>query len=195
MDAPPCDAGGLLTALDPASVVHALAWLGARDLAAFGAASRAARDLANDDVLWRAYAARNFPGRVASGVAPTEGCWRLEAYVLKRAQAYQRAYAQGRAGRIVSAELPAIDRVSIFDSGAAAAARLARRIEPVAPVAGLHDAGCERRFARQGTCSWSILGRAPAGGRDAGEPAAAGTSAAEVIEGSLPGARAPNPAS
>lgn len=161
----------LLEALDPATVVYALAWLGARDLAAFATCSREARDRAHDDVLWRAYVARAFPAFSASGAAPTDGCWRLEAYMQRRASEFQRAYAQGRVGR-VSGERPSIHRVSVFDSGAAAARRLAQRIEPVASVASMHDArgaaapgdAGERRFVRQGTCAWSILGAAPAPG-------------------------------
>jgi hypothetical protein len=153
-------------AMGPSAILHVLGWLTPSDLAALACVSSDVRRLALDEALWRALCSRHFPGAGAPPDGPANGCWRQEALRQTRARQFQKAYSQGRVGRVTNAA-PTLERISHYDTAeratAATATAAAASAASAAAAAALSAVGDtpQREFARQGTCSWSVLGRAP----------------------------------
>lgn len=156
--------------LDPILTLYSFSFLSPSDLCQVALTSWAGRELAHDESLWRAHTLRKYPF-LGEKHKPTQSCWRLECLVQKRADAFKRAYAQGRVGRI-SSDLPVMHPVSIFSTACGDPSKsLLHRIRPMpanaagaSPKAGSdlssgsHFDSVTRRVARQGSCAWSILG-------------------------------------
>lgn len=194
----------------PHVMLHILTFSSAKDLYSLQQTCKPLHLASLSEEVWRCVTLQHNRGRLLTGeapetVKPLQDCWRAEAYRRKRAIEYQKALSSGRAGRI-SSTIPPFQPIHFLSADAArafeelasrAAAKGTAEEGAGVPATSLekswlkgdsaedlrHRSG--RLVARQGSCSWSVLGKASSSSEDSGSGsvAAAGGGVEERKEG------------